>query len=107
MNSTDPERYFAVETTRGYIVINREYEYTYRLAGLSCLAGDVIGDYSFKKPLNIGDRVIFTDMAIYSMVKTNTFNGIKLPDIYYYDSESQEILHYKSFSYEDFKWRLS
>jgi carboxynorspermidine decarboxylase len=59
-----------------------EYEYTYRLAGLSCLAGDVIGDYSFKKPLNIGDRVIFTDMAIYSMVKTNTFNGIKLPDIY-------------------------
>jgi carboxynorspermidine decarboxylase len=84
-----------------------EYEYTYRLAGLSCLAGDVIGDYSFKKPLNIGDRVIFTDMAIYSMVKTNTFNGIKLPDIYYYDSESQEILHYKSFSYEDFIWRLS
>lgn len=84
-----------------------EYSHTYRLAGLSCLAGDVIGDYSFNDPLKIGDRLVFTDMAIYSMVKTNTFNGIKLPDIYYYDSESGEILHKKSFGYDDFRGRLS
>ncbi len=84
-----------------------EFNHTYRLAGLSCLAGDVIGDYSFREPLNIGDRLVFTDMAIYSMVKTNTFNGIKLPDIYYYDSSAGEILHRKSFGYDDFKGRLS
>ena len=84
-----------------------EFSHTYRLAGLSCLAGDVIGDYSFRKPLNTGDRLVFTDMAIYSMVKTNTFNGIKLPDIYYYDSSAGEILHTKSFGYDDFKGRLS
>lgn len=84
-----------------------EFSHTYRLAGLSCLAGDVIGDYSFREPLNAGDRLVFTDMAIYSMVKTNTFNGIKLPDIYYYDSSTGEILHKKSFGYEDFRGRLS
>ena len=84
-----------------------EFTHTYRLAGLSCLAGDVIGDYSFKEPLNTGDRLIFTDMTIYSMVKTNTFNGIKLPDIYYYDSSTGEILHKKTFGYDDFKGRLS
>lgn len=81
--------------------------YTYRLGGLSCLAGDIIGEYSFDKPLNIGDRLVFTDMAHYTMVKTNTFNGIKLPDIYYINSESKEILHRKSFDYDDFKERLS
>ena len=84
-----------------------EKKHTYRLAGLSCLAGDVIGDYSFDEPLKRGDKVIFTDMAIYSMVKTNTFNGIKLPDIFYYDSKSDEILHEKHFGYNDFKMRLS
>ncbi len=84
-----------------------EFSHTYRLAGLSCLAGDVIGDYSFREPLKTGDRLIFTDMAIYSMVKTNTFNGIKLPDIYYFDSETGEILHKKNFGYEDFRGRLS
>jgi len=84
-----------------------ELSHTYRLAGLSCLAGDVIGDYSFKEPLSIGDRLIFTDMAIYSMVKTNTFNGIKLPDIYYYDSGTEEVLHRKTFGYADFRGRLS
>lgn len=84
-----------------------EKEYTYRLAGLSCLAGDVIGDYSFREQLKVGDRLVFTDMAIYSMVKTNTFNGIKLPDIYYYDSETGEVLHKKTFGYEDFRGRLS
>ncbi len=84
-----------------------EFNNTYRLAGLSCLAGDVIGDYSFHNPLKTGDRLVFTDMAIYSMVKTNTFNGIKLPDIYYFDSETGEVLHKKSFGYEDFRGRLS
>lgn len=84
-----------------------EKEYTYRLAGLSCLAGDVIGDYSFREQLKVGNRLVFTDMAIYSMVKTNTFNGIKLPDIYYYDSETGEVLHKKTFGYEDFRGRLS
>lgn len=81
--------------------------HAYRVGGLSCLAGDVIGDYSFAEPLKRGDRVVFTDMAIYTMVKTNTFNGIKLPDIIYYDSESGKVLHKKSFGYEDFKMRLS
>ncbi len=81
--------------------------YTYRLGGLSCLAGDIIGEYSFNQPLKAGDRLVFTDMAHYSMVKTNTFNGIKLPDIYYYNSETKNILHRKSFGYEDFKGRLS
>lgn len=83
------------------------HPHTYRLGGLSCLAGDVIGDYSFPVPLKRGDRVVFTDMAIYTMVKTNTFNGIKLPDIIYYDSESGDVLHKKSFGYEDFRGRLS
>lgn len=81
--------------------------HTYRLGGLSCLAGDVIGDYSFTEPLKRGDRLVFTDMAIYTMVKTNTFNGIKLPDIIYCDSESGAVLHKKSFGYDDFKGRLS
>lgn len=81
--------------------------HTYRLGGLSCLAGDVIGDYSFPGPLKRGHRVVFTDMAIYTMVKTNTFNGIRLPDIIYFDSESGEVLHKKSFGYADFKGRLS
>lgn len=84
-----------------------EHPHTYRLGGLSCLAGDVIGDYSFPEALKRGDRLVFTDMAIYTMVKTNTFNGIKLPDIIYLDSESGEVLHKKSFGYEDFKGRLS
>ena len=83
------------------------FPHTYRLGGLSCLAGDVIGDYSFREPLRRGDRMVFTDMAIYTMVKTNTFNGIRLPDICYYDSESGELLHRKSFGYEDFRGRLS
>ncbi|MBN1498543.1 MAG: carboxynorspermidine decarboxylase [Spirochaetes bacterium] len=84
-----------------------EKKFTYRLAGLSCLAGDVIGDYSFDEPLKTGDKLVFTDMAIYSMVKNNTFNGIRLPDIYFFNSENGKVLHKKTFSYEDFKMRLS
>lgn len=58
-----------------------EKEYTYRLAGPTCLAGDVIGDYSFDHPLAEGEQVVFGDMALYTMVKTNTFNGMLLPSI--------------------------
>ena len=83
-----------------------EKKYTYRLSSLTCLAGDVIGDYSFEKEKNIGDRLVFEDMAIYSMVKNNTFNGIPLPDILLL-KEDGTIEKVKSFGYEDFKERLS
>lgn len=82
-----------------------EYPYTYRLGSQTCLAGDAIGEYSFDTPLNIGDVLIFEDMAIYSMVKNNTFNGMPLPSIYLLDSNN-EIRLLKSFGYEDFKSRL-
>jgi carboxynorspermidine decarboxylase len=82
-----------------------EKSYTYRLGGPTCLAGDVIGDYSFDNPLKIGDRLVFGDMAIYSMVKNNTFNGMPLPDIIAYNEEGKwEVV--KSFGYEDFKARV-
>ena len=84
---------------------DKEKCHKYRFGGPTCLAGDVIGDYYFEEPLNVGDRVIFTDMAIYSMVKTNTFNGMKLPAIAYKDDEGIKII--KEFGYEDFKNRLS
>ena len=58
-----------------------EKKYTYRLSSCTCLAGDIIGDYSFDKEIHVGDRLIFEDMAIYSMVKNNTFNGMCLPSI--------------------------
>lgn len=82
-----------------------EKPFTYRLAGPTCLAGDVIGDYSFDKPLEEGDLLVFEDMALYTMVKTNTFNGIRLPDIVLkkLDGTVETI---RSFGYEDFKSRL-
>lgn len=80
--------------------------YTYRFAGTTCLAGDIIGDYSFDKPLSIGDQVIFCDMAIYSMVKNNTFNGMNLPSIAIATKEGKVKL-VKQFGYNDFKQRLS
>lgn len=83
-----------------------EKEYTYRLAGPTCLAGDVIGDYSFDRPLREGDLLVFEDMALYTMVKTNTFNGMRLPSILWRD-QNGEIRPVKSFGYEDFKGRLS
>lgn len=83
-----------------------EKAYTYRLGGPTCLAGDVIGDYSFDKPLKEGDILTFEDMALYTMVKTNTFNGMKLPNIVYRNSQGEETV-VKSFGYEDFKNRLS
>ena len=83
-----------------------EKAHTYRLGGPTCLAGDVIGDYSFDQPLHIGDQVVFGDMALYTMVKTNTFNGMGLPSIVWRDASGKETL-IKSFGYEDFKTRLS
>lgn len=80
--------------------------YTYRLAARTCLAGDIIGDYSFDEPLEIGDRLCFMDMAIYSMVKNNTFNGMPLPDICILKRDgSVDVV--KEFGYDDFKGRLS
>lgn len=84
-----------------------EKQHTYRLAGLSCLAGDVIGEYSFDHPLEIGSRLVFTDMAIYSMVKTNTFNGIRLPSISLYEPDTDCLERVRTFGYQDFKMRLS
>lgn len=83
-----------------------EKAYTYRLGGPTCLAGDVIGDYSFDKPLAAGDLVIFEDMALYTMVKTNTFNGMPLPGIAYRNTAG-EITIVRTFGYEDFQMRLS
>ena len=79
---------------------------TVRLAGPTCLAGDVIGDYSFDTPLKPGDQVVLEDMALYTMVKTNTFNGMPLPDIVWEGIDGKRKL-VKKFGYEDFKNRLS
>ena len=80
-------------------------EFRYRLSSYTCLAGDIIGDYQFSREINAGDRLVFEDMAIYSMVKNNTFNGIPLPDIVIMDSDG-ECKVWKHFGYEDFKGRL-
>ncbi len=83
-----------------------EQPYTYRLSSMTCLAGDVIGDYSFKEKISVGDRLVFEDMAIYSMVKNNTFNGMPLPTIaLLHEDGTAELV--KEFGYEDFKGRLS
>lgn len=82
-----------------------ELEYTYRLGSQTCLAGDVIGEYSFAEPLKIGDRLVFSDMAIYSMVKNNTFNGMPLPDILLLKKDN-ELATLRSFGYNDFRSRL-
>lgn len=82
-----------------------EKKYTYRLSSYTCLAGDIIGDYSFDREIKVGDKLYFEDMAIYSMVKNNTFNGIPLPSIAVMHSDNQcEVI--KSFGYKDFKGRL-
>ncbi len=83
-----------------------EKQYTYRLAGVSCLSGDIIGNYSFDKKLQIGDEIDFEDMAIYTTVKQTTFNGIALPSIALkHENGNIEII--KEFNYQDFKGRLS
>ena len=78
-----------------------------RLGGMTCLAGDVIGDYSFPERLKVGQRLIFDDMAHYTMVKTTTFNGIGLPSIALWNSNTDELEVIKDFGYEDFKERLA
>ena len=84
-----------------------EKGWTCRIGGLSCLAGDVAGEYSFDRPLVAGDRLVFTDMAIYTMVKTNTFNGVQLPAIVLYHPDEDRLETVRRFGYEDFKTRLS
>jgi len=84
-----------------------EKPHTYRLAGPSCLAGDVIGDWSFEAPLKPGDRLAFLDMSHYTMVKNTTFNGIQLPSICTYEPDTEKLVVVKSFSYPDFRDRLS
>ena len=81
--------------------------HTYRLGGQTCLAGDVIGDWSFPEPLQVGSRIVFEDMAYYTMVKTTTFNGINLPAIAIWNSDTDALRVVRRFGYEDFRNRLS
>jgi carboxynorspermidine decarboxylase len=83
-----------------------DYAYTYRLGGLTCLAGDVIGDYSFPRPLKPGDRLVFCDMAHYTMVKNNMFNGVNLPAIALYN-ETDGVKVIRRFGFADYQSRLS
>ena len=83
-----------------------EKKYTYRLGGNTCLAGDIIGDYSFDQPLKVGDKIILEDMIHYTMVKTTTFNGIKLPSIIIKNKDNYYKV-IKNFCYNDYKSRLS
>lgn len=84
-----------------------EKPWTCRLAGKSCLAGDQIGEYAFDAPLLRGDKLVFTDMAIYSMVKTTTFNGLRLPSILRWNPETDAVRLVRAFGYDDFRNRLS
>jgi carboxynorspermidine decarboxylase len=83
-----------------------EKPYTYRLGGNTCLAGDIMGDYSFDKPLKVGDKIVFEDQIHYTMVKTTTFNGVQHPSIAIWTKEN-ELKIVREFGYEDFKRRLS
>ena len=82
-----------------------EKAYSYRLGSQTCLAGDFIGEYSFDAPLKVGGRLVFGDMAIYSMVKNNTFNGMPLPSILL-RRQDDSLAVLRNFGYEDFKSRL-
>ncbi len=84
-----------------------EHAQTYRLGGLTCLAGDVIGDFSFPEPLRVGQRLVFEDMALYTMVKTTTFNGTRLPSIAIWNSRTDALRVVRDFGYDDFRSRLS
>jgi carboxynorspermidine decarboxylase len=81
--------------------------HSYRLGGLSCLAGDVMGDYSFARPLAVGQRLLFDDMAHYTMVKTTTFNGVRLPALAVWNSVTDDLRIVREFGYQDFRNRLS
>ena len=84
-----------------------EHAHAYRLGGLTCLAGDVIGDYSFPRPLAIGDKLVFADMAHYTMVKNTTFNGVRLPSIAVHEPATGSVEVVRRFGYPDYKNRLS
>lgn len=84
-----------------------EHAHAYRLGGLTCLAGDVIGDYSFPRPLAVGDKLVFADMAHYTMVKNTTFNGVRLPNIAVHDPATRSVEVVRRFGYPDYKNRLS
>jgi carboxyaminopropylagmatine decarboxylase len=84
-----------------------EKAHTVRLGGMTCLAGDVIGDYSFDRPLAVGDKLVFLDMAHYTMVKTTTFNGVRLPSIATHDPATRRITVHRRFGYRDYRDRLS
>ncbi len=81
--------------------------YTYRLGGISCLAGDIIGDYSFDSELTCNERLCFTDMALYSFVKNNTFNGVELPTLYRYSLKRGTLDMIREFDYFDYRDRLA
>ena len=78
---------------------------TYRIGGNSCLSGDYMGDWSFDKPLAIGDKLIFEDMIHYTIVKTNMFNGIPHPSLALWNKDNQLVM-YRTFGYEDYKNRM-
>ena len=84
-----------------------EKQHTYRLGGMTCLAGDVIGDYSFDRPLEVGDKLVFLDMAHYTMVKTSNFNGVRMPSIAMHDPVTKQITVSRRFGYRDYRDRLS
>jgi carboxynorspermidine decarboxylase len=84
-----------------------ELPHTYRLGGITCLAGDVLGDYSFAESLKRGDRLVFLNMALYSFVKNTTFNGIRLPSLILYNPDNDSMRVVRRFGYEDYKNRLS
>lgn len=113
--SSDEKRIAILDTTVNHMPEVFEYqfrpdildednngEYSYLLAGSTCLAGDIFGEYRFKIPLRIGSRIIFEDMGAYTIVKANMFNGINLPNIYKYTTD-RNIELIKMFSYEDYK----
>lgn len=85
----------------------QEFEHIYRLGGISCLAGDIVGDYSFPKALRISERLILTDMALYSFVKNTTFNGVELPSIYTCSLENDSLRSIRRFGYEDYRGRIT
>jgi len=84
-----------------------ESMHTYRLGGISCLAGDIVGDYSFNAPLEPGRRLVLTDMALYSFIKNTTFNGVELPAIYTCSLERKAPTLVRSFGYEDYRSRIA
>lgn len=83
-----------------------EKKHTYRLGGISCLAGDIVGDYSFTAPLHISDRLVLTDMALYSFVKNTTFNGVELPAIYTCSAKQKTLQCVRRFDYSDYRGRI-